>query len=129
VRLRCRSVGLEVSGQDHDRDPRRQPGARDAARALREGRGGRSRPLPVPSLAAAIVLKAGREARQAPRDAEDLACLVDVVEDVEVVRVELKPAERRSLGSGGLLAYEGARAWRAAADADDARAAFVRLAD
>ncbi len=85
--------------------------------------------LPVPSLAGAIVLKVRAwEARQAARDAEDLVRLLGLVRDVEAARAELKPAERRSLGRVGPLADDGARAWRAAADPDEAHAAFARLA-
>jgi predicted nucleotidyltransferase len=86
--------------------------------------------LPVPSLTGAIVLKIRAwEARQAPRDAEDLVRLLGLVADVEVTRADLKAAERRSLGRVGPLADELGRAWRALADPDDARAAFARLSD
>lgn len=86
--------------------------------------------LPVPSLAGAIVLKIRAwEARQATRDAEDLVRLLALVADVELVRAELKVAERRALGRVGPLADEHGRVWRAATDPDEARAAFARLAD
>ncbi len=85
--------------------------------------------LPVPSLAGAIVLKVRAwEDRQATRDAEDLVRLLALVGDVEAAIAELKPAERRSLGRVGPLADDGARVWQAAADPDEARAAFARLA-
>lgn len=86
--------------------------------------------LPVPSLIGGIVLKVRAwEARQALRDAEDLARLLGLVRDVEAARAELKPAERRSLGRVAPLGDERARAWLAAVDPDEARAAFLRLAD
>ena len=91
--------------------------------------GGGDGRLPVPSLAGGIVLKIRAwESRQAPRDAEDLVRLLAVVGDVEAVRAELKPAERRSLGRVGRLADLRSRAWRVAVDPDEARAAFLRLA-
>ena len=54
--------------------------------------------------------------------------LLSLVGDVEAARAELKPAERRLLGQVQPLADERRRIWRAAADPDDARAAFLRLA-
>ena len=106
-------------------------------RALATGRvldvrvvGGREGRLPVPSLAGGIVLKLRAwEARQADRDAEDLARLLVLVEDVEAARSELKPAERRLLGLVRPLADARNRAWRVVADQDEARAAFLRIAD
>jgi len=90
--------------------------------------GGGDGRLPVPSLAGGIVLKIRAwESRQAPRDAEDLVRLLAVVADVEAVRAELKPGERRSLSRVGPLADVRNRAWRAATDPDDARVAFLRL--
>jgi predicted nucleotidyltransferase len=84
--------------------------------------------LPVPSVAGAIVLKVHAwQARQAPRDAEDLVRLLDLALDVEDVRAALKPAERRRLAAVLPLADERSTAWRAARDPDNARAAFVRL--
>jgi hypothetical protein len=85
--------------------------------------------LPAPSLAGGIVLKLRAwESRQAERDAEDLVRLLSLVGDVETVREELKPAERRLLGQVRPLAGERSRIWRAAADPDEAQAAFLRLA-
>jgi predicted nucleotidyltransferase len=84
--------------------------------------------VPVPSLAGAIVLKIRAwQARHAPRDAEDLVRLLSLVVDVDAVRSELKPTERRALGRVEPLADETHRVWRAVADADDAQAAFTRL--
>lgn len=86
--------------------------------------------LPVPSLAGAIALKtAAYDGRLAGRDLEDLVRLLTLVEDVETVRRELKPAERSRLGSISALRDESHRAWSSVVDADDARAAFVRLVD
>lgn len=86
--------------------------------------------LPIPSLAGAIALKVRAwQARQTPRDAEDLVRLLALVDDVEAVRGELKPAERRGLGRVTPLADLGHRAWRAVPDPDDAQAAFARLSD
>ncbi len=86
--------------------------------------------LPVPSLAGAIALKtAAYNGRLAGRDLEDLVRLLTLVEDVEAVRRELKPAERTRLGSISALRDESHRAWSSVVDADDARAAFARLAD
>ena len=85
--------------------------------------------LPVPSLVGAIVLKLRAwESRQAERDAEDLVRLLALVGDVEAARAELKPAERRLLGRVRPLADERSRVWRIAAEPDEARAAFLRLA-
>jgi predicted nucleotidyltransferase len=84
--------------------------------------------LPVPSVAGAIVLKVHAwQARQAPRDADDLVRLLDLVEDVEEVRDALKPAERRRLASILQLSDERSPSWRAARDPDNARAALARL--
>lgn len=86
--------------------------------------------LPLPSLAGAIVLKAHAfTARRARRDLDDLVCLLGLVPDVETVRAELKPGERRLLGSVSALHDPGHIAWSVVEDADDARAAFARLAD
>jgi predicted nucleotidyltransferase len=91
--------------------------------------GGPAGLLPVPSLAGGIVLKLRAwESRQAERDAEDLVRLLSLVGDVEAMRAALKPAERRLLGQVRPLAGERSRIWRVAADPDDARAAFLRLA-
>lgn len=91
--------------------------------------GGPAGLLPVPSLAGAIVLKLRAwESRQAERDAEDLVRLLALVGDVEAVRADLKPAERRLLGLVRPLADGHGRTWRAAADPDEARAAWRRLA-
>ena len=87
-----------------------------------------SAPLPVPSVAGAIVLKVHAwQARQAPRDADDLVRLLDLVQDVEEVGASLKPAERRRLASVLPLADAGSAAWRTARDPDNARAAFARM--
>lgn len=86
--------------------------------------------LPVPSVAGAIVLKVHAwQARQAPRDAEDLVRLLDLVLDVDAVRAALKPAERRRLAAISPLADQRSMAWKAARDPDNTRAAFARLAD
>ena len=91
--------------------------------------GGPAGLLPVPSLAGGIVLKLRAwESRQAGRDAEDLVRLLALVGDVEAVRSELKPAERQLLGQVRPLADERSRIWRVAADPDEARAAWLRLA-
>ncbi len=84
--------------------------------------------LPVPSLAAAIVLKVRAwQARQADRDVEDMVRLLDLVADVETVRRELKPAERRALAGIRPLANPEHRAWRVAREPGEARAALDRL--
>lgn len=86
--------------------------------------------LPVPSVAGAIILKVHAwEARQAPRDAEDLVRLLDVLPDVQEVRAALKPAERRRLSAVLPLADARSVAWKAARDPDNARAALARLSD
>lgn len=86
--------------------------------------------LPIPSLAGAILLKVRAwQARRAARDAEDLVRLLSLVTDVESVRSELKPAERRSLGRIAPLADTTHRAWRAVADPDEAQAAWARLSN
>jgi predicted nucleotidyltransferase len=90
--------------------------------------GGGSRSLPVPSVAGAIVLKGHAwQARQAPRDADDLVRLLELVGDVDEVRGALKPAERRRLASVLPLTDERSSAWGAARDPGIARAAFARL--
>ncbi|MEO7229867.1 MAG: hypothetical protein ABIZ30_04655 [Candidatus Limnocylindrales bacterium] len=86
--------------------------------------------LPLPTLAGAIVLKtASYESRRERRDLEDLVRLLALVEDVEAVRRALEPAERRRLGAVMALRDQDHRAWLIAADREDARAAFDRLAD
>jgi predicted nucleotidyltransferase len=86
--------------------------------------------LPLPSLPGAIALKVRAwHARHAPRDAEDLVRLLSLVTDVEAVRGELKPGERRGLAQVAPLTNAGDRAWRAVLDPDDAQAAFARLAE
>lgn len=84
--------------------------------------------LPVPSLAGAIVLKVRAwEARQALRDAEDVARLLALIPDIEGLRASLKPTERAALRRVGPLAADLSRTWRVAADPEDAQAAFRRL--
>ena len=84
--------------------------------------------LPVPSVVGAIVLKVHAwQARQAPRDADDLVRLLELVGDVDEVRDALKPAERRRLASIRPLADDRSAVWKAARDPDNARAAFARL--
>ena len=84
--------------------------------------------LPVPSVAEALVLKVHAwQARHAPRDAEDLVRLLDLVLDVDEVRAALKPAERRRLAAIAPLANDRSPAWRTAHDPVNARAAFARL--
>ncbi|MES2211093.1 MAG: nucleotidyl transferase AbiEii/AbiGii toxin family protein [Chloroflexota bacterium] len=86
--------------------------------------------LPVPSVAGAIAMKLQAwAARRAQRDLEDLVRLLAVVEDVEIVRSELKPAERRALGRLAALYDPTASVWRTTRSADDARAAFARIRD
>lgn len=86
--------------------------------------------ISIPSLAGAIVLKVSVwQARKAARDAEDLVRLLALVEDVEAVRGDLKPEERRRLGRIAPLADRAHRGWRVVADSNDARAAFARLSD
>lgn len=86
--------------------------------------------LPVPSIAGAIVTKVrAYQARRTDRDLEDLVRLLALVEDVKKVRDELKATERNRLGSISALRDETHLAWSVAADPDDARAAFARLAD
>jgi hypothetical protein len=66
--------------------------------------------------------------RQAERDAEDLVRLLAIVVDVEAVRRELKPAERRALRQVRPLVDPSHRAWRVARDPEEALLAFARLA-
>jgi hypothetical protein len=72
---------------------------------------------------------AAYEARREGRDMEGLVRLLALVEDVEALRGELKPAERRRLGPISGLQDAAHRAWSVAVDPDDARAALARLAD
>jgi len=84
--------------------------------------------LPVPSLAAAIVLKVRAwHARHGERDAGDLVRLLSLVADVDVVRRELKPAERRALARVTPLGEEAHRVWRSIDEPQEAQAAFARL--
>jgi len=86
--------------------------------------------LPVPSLAGAIVIKmSAHEARGTRRDLEDLVRLLALVDDVDAVRDELKPRERKRLGAISALVTAADAAWSVAVDPDNARAAFARLAD
>ncbi len=90
--------------------------------------GGGAGMLPVPSLAGGLALKLRAwESRQADRDAEDLVRLLALVGDVAALRSELKPVERRLLGRVRQLIDPRSRAWRVAADPEEARAAFLRL--
>ncbi len=84
--------------------------------------------LQLPSPAGAIALKVtALSTRRADRDLDDLVRLPALVPAVELVREDLKSAERRALGSIGALHDRGRRDWRVAADPNDARAAFVQL--
>lgn len=86
--------------------------------------------LRLPSLGGAIALKAiAYGARRAERDLEDLVRLLALVGDVQSLRRELRPIERRLLNSIAALHDMAHPAWRLAADPDDARAALGRLAD
>jgi predicted nucleotidyltransferase len=86
--------------------------------------------LPVPSIPGAIVLKLrAHQARVERRDVEDLVRLLALVNDVEMVRAELKTSERRGLGAITALGDETNAAWDVVPDPDDARAAFGRLVD
>lgn len=86
--------------------------------------------LRLPSLGGAIALKSvAYGARRAERDLEDLVRLLTLVGDVDSLRRELTPIERRHLGSIAALRDGAHPAWRLAADPDDARAALARLAD
>ncbi len=58
-----------------------------------------------------------------------LVRLLGLVPDVETVRAELKSGDRRLLGSVSSLHDPGHIAWSVVEDADDAQAAFARLAD
>lgn len=83
--------------------------------------------LPVPSLAGAIILKVRAwEQRRADRDAEDVVRLLALIRDVEDIRAELKPSERRALRHVAPLSTDD-RVWNVAGDTQDARAAFERL--
>jgi len=67
------------------------------------------------------------EVRQVDRDAEDLVRLAALVGDVEALRSEMKPAERRLLGRVRPLVDPGSRLWRTAADPEEARAALLAV--
>jgi hypothetical protein len=110
------------------------PGGRRAASTSRqvsvEVVGVGERVIPVPSVAGAIAMKLRSwAARRAQRDLEDLVRLLAIVEDVDVVRSELKAAERRALGRLTALDEPTARAWRATRSVENARAALARLRD
>jgi Domain of unknown function (DUF1814). len=110
------------------------PGGRRAVSTSRrisvEVAGVGERALPVPSVAGAIAMKLQSwAARRALRDLEDLVRLLGIVEDVDVVRLELKAAERRALGRLAALDNPAAAAWRATRSSENARAALARLRD
>ena len=50
-----------------------------------------------------------------------------LVEDVDVIRTELKPSERRALRRVTPLGDETNAVWRTVPEADDAIAAFARI--
>lgn len=86
--------------------------------------------LPVPSVAGAIAIKLQAwGTRRGQRDLEDLVRLLGIVDDVEVVRSELKPSERRALGRIAALRDPASPSWRATRSPEDARAALARLHD
>jgi predicted nucleotidyltransferase len=86
--------------------------------------------LPVPSLAGAIVLKTGAwHDRRAARDAEDLVRLLALVDDVESMRADFEPKERRRLGAVTPLADPAHSAWLAGQDPEEANLAWERLKD
>jgi predicted nucleotidyltransferase len=86
--------------------------------------------LPIPSVAGALVTKVrAHQARRTDRDLEDVVRLLELVDDVEAVRGELKPSERKRLGSISELRDGDHHAWSILGDPDDAFAAFGRLAD
>lgn len=86
--------------------------------------------LPVPTVAGAIAVKLRAwSARRQRRDLEDLVRLLALVDDVELVRSELKPGERRALGRLGTLDDPRDASWRATTSPADARAALARLKD
>lgn len=84
--------------------------------------------LPVPSVAGAIAVKLQAwAARRARRDLEDLVRLLTLVNDVDEVRSELKPSERRGLGRLTELDDPRNPSWRATQSPADAQAALARL--
>lgn len=86
--------------------------------------------LPVPSVAGAIAMKLQAWAtRRGQRDLEDLVRLLGIVDDVEVVRSELRPKERKALGRIPVLHEATSEVWRATRSPQDARAALARLRD
>lgn len=88
------------------------------------------RRLPVPSLAGAIAMKSqAYGARHAVRDLEDVVRMLALVDDVEAVRAQLKPAERRALGRMTGLRDPGGAGWRVLPFPRDAQAAWARLHD
>lgn len=85
--------------------------------------------VPVPTLAGALVLKlSAAEARQEPRDLQDIVRLLSVVADVEVVRTALRPAERRRLSALARVMGPMHPAWRIAGEPQDAQIALARIA-
>lgn len=84
--------------------------------------------LPVPSLAAALVLKVRSwEDRRERRDVEDLARLLGIIEDVEAVRSELQVKDRTALAHVAPLTEPHNPVYRAAIEAENAYLAFVRI--
>jgi hypothetical protein len=89
-----------------------------------------AREIPVPTLAGALVAKLrAHAARREQRDLADLVRLLGLVDDLDEVRSHLRPRERRDLGSIASLRDASNAVWSAAADPDEARAAFARLSD
>lgn len=110
------------------------PGGRRAMQTRRsvsvdvEGLGDRL--VPVPSLPGAIAMKVRAfQSRRADRDTEDLVRLLRLVVDVEQVRAELKPAERRGLGRVAALRDPDGAPWRLLSNTEDARSAWERIRD
>jgi hypothetical protein len=85
----------------------------------------RSRPSPARSSRKSVHIKPGDQIATL----EDLVRLLGLVDDVEAVCGELKPSERKRLGSISARGDEDHPTWSILFDPDDARAAFGRLAD
>lgn len=85
--------------------------------------------VPVPTLVGALVLKlSAAEARQEPRDLQDIVRLLAIVVDIEEVRSALRPTERRRLSALARVMGPTHPAWRVAGEPQDAQIALARIA-
>lgn len=86
--------------------------------------------VPIPTLLGAIIIKARAAATSQAGDEKhrrDLARLLALVVDVEAMRIQMRPSERRYIRQRRELQDLGHRVWRGVPDAEDGIAALLRL--